>query len=227
MLPIYPILAILAAWALVALVSRVRLKVLLPVAVALAVAQGLVFSVHNDFVLARDDTRQVARDWMVENIAPRTKIVVEPIAPDQWAADVGTSEVLGNRWNKFPTSRSCFFNGERLRSPCPTVKLEDYERTIVPARVDAYERSGHCWVITGSNQFGRAYAEPDEVPEAIRYYDELRRRADVAFRVSPYGRDAERVPFSFDYTFNSYPLRYERPGPEVIIYRLRGGDCSA
>ena len=27
--------------------------------------QGLVFSVHNDLVLARDDTRQVARDWMV------------------------------------------------------------------------------------------------------------------------------------------------------------------
>ena len=28
-------------------------------------AQGLVFSVHNDVVLARDDTRQLARDWMV------------------------------------------------------------------------------------------------------------------------------------------------------------------
>jgi 4-amino-4-deoxy-L-arabinose transferase-like glycosyltransferase len=226
MLPIYPILAILAAWALVALVSRVRLRVLLPVAAAVAVAQGLVFSVHNDMVLARDDTRQVARDWMVDNIAPRTKIVVEPIAPDQWAADVGGSRVTGNRWNKFPTSRSCFFNGERLPSPCPTVKLEDYERTIVPARVDAYEKSGYCWVITGSNQFGRAYADPDEVPEAIRYYDELQRRADVVFRVSPYGRDAARVPFSFDYSFNYYPLTYERPGPEVIIYRLRGGDCS-
>ena len=230
MLPIYPILAILAGWALVALVSRVRLKVLLPVAAALAVAQGLVFSVHNDFVLARDDTRQVARDWMVENIPPRTKIVVEPIAPDQWASDVGRPLFeytgSGNRWNKFRTSRSCFFNGERLPSPCPVVKLEDYERTIVPGRVTAYEEAGFCWVVTGSNQFGRAYAEPGEVPEAIRYYDELRKRGDVVFRVSPYGRDAERVPFSFDYSFNYYPLTYDRPGPEVIIYRLRGSDCA-
>jgi hypothetical protein len=224
MLPIYPILAILAGWALVALVSRVRWKVLLPVAAVLALAQGLVFSVHNDVVLARDDTRQIARDWMVDNIPPRTKIVVEPIAPDQWAADVGSSS---HRWNKFRTSRSCYFNGERLPSPCPVVKLEDYERTIVPERVSAYERSGYCFVVTGSNQFGRAYADPDEVPGAIRYYDELRKRGEVVFRVSPYGGDADRVPFSFDYSFNYYPLTYERPGPEIVIYRLNGGDCAA
>ena len=52
-------------------------------------AQGLVFTVHNDLVLAKADTRQVARDWMVQNIPSGTNIVVEPIAPDQWAMDVG------------------------------------------------------------------------------------------------------------------------------------------
>ncbi len=51
--------------------------------------QGLVFSVHNDLVLAKADTRQVARDWMVQNIPSGTNIVVEPIAPDQWAMDAG------------------------------------------------------------------------------------------------------------------------------------------
>ena len=226
MLPIYPILAILAAWALVALVSHFRFRVLLPVAAALALAQGLVFSVHNDLVLAQDDTRQIARDWMVQNIPGATKIVVEPIAPDQWAADIGKPLFEftdnGNRWFKFPTSRSCFFNGKnRFRPPCPTVKLEDYERTTRPDRIDVYEQRGYCWAVIGSNQFGRAYADPDVVPDAIRYYDELRRRGDVVFRVSPYGRDSQRVPFSFDYSFNYYPLTYERPGPEVVIYRLR------
>ena len=35
------------------------------------------------------------------------------------------------------------------------------------------------------------------------------------------------MPFSFDYSFNYYPLTYERPGPEIVIYRLHGGDCAA
>jgi hypothetical protein len=76
-------------------------------------------------------------------------------------------------------------------------------------------------VVTGSTQYGRAYADPQEVPSALRYYDELRRRAEVAYRVSPYGDERDAVPFSFDSSFNYYPLSYERPGPEIVIYRLR------
>jgi hypothetical protein len=60
------------------------------------------------------------------------------------------------------------------------------------------------------------------VPQAIAYYDELERRADVVYRVSPRGDEPVRR-FSFDFSFNSYPLDYERPGPEIEIYRLR--DC--
>ena len=57
MLPVYPILCMLAAWGVVALADRVRLRFLLPALAALLLAQGLVYSVHNDLVLARDDTR--------------------------------------------------------------------------------------------------------------------------------------------------------------------------
>ena len=32
------------------------------------------------------------------------------------------------------------------------------------------------------------------------------------------------VPFSFDFSFNAYPLAYERPGPEIRIHRLH--DCE-
>ena len=35
------------------------------------------------------DTRALARDWMVANIPEGAKVVIEPIAPDQWAMDVG------------------------------------------------------------------------------------------------------------------------------------------
>jgi hypothetical protein len=73
--------------------------------------------------------------------------------------------------------------------------------------------------VTGSTQYGRAYADPKEVPQALKYYDELKRRADLVYDSKPYG---STVPFSFDYSFNYYPLSYSRPGPEIRIYRLRG-----
>jgi hypothetical protein len=232
MLPIYPILCMLAAYAVVALAQRFGRRATLATAVlsALVLAQGLVFTVHNDLVLAKADTRQVARDWMVQNIPSGSKIVVEPIAPDQWAMDAGRpifedqgGTGSGNRWNKWRTSRSCFLNGKTIMSgSCPVVKIEDYERTTRPELVKSYEHGGFCFVVTGSTQYGRAYADPKEVPYALRYYDELEQNGEVVFRTSPSGRN---VPFSFDYSFNYYPLTYERPGPEIVIYRLQGENC--
>jgi hypothetical protein len=217
LLPIYPLLCLLAAWAAVEAAGRVRRGRTWPVVVAgaLLCAQGIVFSVHNDLVLAREDTRALAREWMVANIPEGSRVVIEPIAPDQWAMDTGRPSAVtgtGNRWIKWPTSR---FHGR-------VVKLEDFERTLRTSLLDRYARAGYCHVVTGSTQYGRALTEPDEVPQAIRYYDELRERADVVHRVSPRGEAPVRS-FSFDFSFNSYPLGYERPGPEVVVYRLR--DC--
>ena len=76
--------------------------------------------------------------------------------------------------------------------------------------------------MTGSTQYGRALAEPDEVPQAIRYYEQLRREADVVYRVSPYAPGGKPARFSFDYSFNYWPLAYERPGPEVGSTACRG-----
>ncbi len=84
---------------------------------------------------------------------------------------------------------------------------------------------GYCTVLTGSTQFGRALAEPEEVPEAIAYYDELERRSDVVYRVSPLSGGEPVDGFSFDFSFNAYPLSYVRPGPEIVIRRLRDGEC--
>jgi hypothetical protein len=232
MLPVYPVLCVLAAFALVALADRISRRFVLAGLCALALVQGLLFSVHNDVVLARADTRMLARQWMVANIPGGRKLVVEPVFPDQWAADVGTPLFQytgsGNRWNKWRTSRSCVNNdGTPITGgPCRIVKLEDYERTTRPALIDSYVNGGFCWVVTGSTQYGRAYADPKQVPNALRYYRELARRGTVVYRVSPYGKDSARVPFSFDFSFNYYPLTYERPGPEVVIYRLHGGACD-
>ena len=83
-----------------------------------------------------------------------------------------------------------------------------------------YERRGYCTVLTGSTQFGRALAEPEEVPQAIRYYEALKRSGRVVYAARQPGQA-----FSFDSSFNSYPLSFKRPGPEIVIYRLTGGAC--
>ncbi len=235
LLPIFPLLCLLAAWGAIALADRLASRPATRSALAgvlgLALClQGLVFSIHNDTVLASADTRMLVRDWMRENVPEGSKVVVEPVFPDQWATDPGNpSELTGNgaRWVKWATSRSQVNNDGTLRNGRGRiVELEDYERTTRPKLVRAYVRSGYCWVVTGSTQYGRAYAEPDVVPNALRYYDELRRRGRAVFRTSPYKDGAESVPFSFDFSFNYFPLAYERPGPEIIVYRLRGADCA-
>ena len=223
LLPLYPLLALLAAYGAVRGAEAVRRapRAALGVAALALCAQGLVYSVHNDQVLSRDDTRAQLREWMVDNVPEGAKIVMEPIAPAVWAMDPGNpSEVThnGERWVKWPTSRARIV-GEP--GPAQPVQLEDYERTLVPRFVDSYARGGYCWVITGSTQYGRAFAEPEEVPEAIDYYAELARRGEEVLRIEPW-EEGEAVPFSFDFTFNAYPLAYERPGPAITVRRLTG-----
>jgi hypothetical protein len=225
LLPIYPLLALLAAYAAVRGAEAVRRapRAALAVAAIALCAQGVVYSVHNDRVLSQPDTRELLREWMVANVPEGTKIVMEPIAPAVWAIDPGNpSEVThnGERWVKWPTSRARIVGRP---GPAQPVRLEDYERTLVPRFVDSYARGGYCWVITGSIQYGRAFAEPETVPHAIDYYAELARRGEVAARFEPWEGDG--VPFSFDYSFNAYPLAYERPGPAITVRRLTGGDC--
>src|SRR4051794_4969174 len=232
LLPVYPILCLLAAFGAVRLATWALERVGRPhpawAAVAAGVvlcAQGLVHAVHNDVVLARPDTRQLARDWMVANVRPGTKVVIEPVVPDAWASDPGRAlPVTGNgaRWAKWPTSRSRLLadGTPRKHGLGPIVKLEDYERTLFPGLVRQYADKGYCWVLTGSTQFGRALAEPEAVPQALRYYAALRRGSRVVF--------AARQPvrrFSFDFSFNSYPLSFDRAGPEIVIRRLTGGAC--
>jgi hypothetical protein len=211
LLPVYPLLCLLAAIGALEALRRVPAPAL--VATVLLCAQGLVFAVHNDLILSRPDTRALARDWMVANVPEGTKVVIEPIAPDQWAMDVGHPSRLtrtGHRWAKWRTSN---FRGRR-------VKLEDYERTLSPPMLDRYARAGYCFVLTGSLQEGRALREPEEAPKAVAYYRELARRGRVLYRVSPLTGDRSVGPFSFDFSFNSYPLDYARPGPEIVIRRI-------
>jgi hypothetical protein len=238
LMPVFPFVCLLAAYAAfeltdwLARLSPALRPTLIAGVVVLLCGQGLVYSLHSGLVLSRDDTRNIARAWMVKNVpaAPPAKIVVEPVVPDQWAQDIGrpsTLTVNGNRWNKYPLSRKIDpTSGEPVPGSAGIVNIEDFERVLHPGLVDIFEQQSYCWVVVGSTQRGRAEVEPEVVPQALAYYKELEARSDVAYEVSPYSRGKGPVAFNFDWTFNYYPLAYNRPGPTMTIYRLRGGGCA-
>ncbi|MGI8728642.1 MAG: ArnT family glycosyltransferase [Solirubrobacteraceae bacterium] len=238
LMPVFPFVCILAAYAAFELADwgerfKPALKPTFIVAAVVAVcAQGFVYSLHSGLVLSREDTRNLAREWMVDNVPIGTKIVVEPVVPNQWVQDIGNPTPTtrnGNRWNKFPGSRSDIDpeTGEKLPFGQTTVvNIEDYEKILTPELVSTYEERGYCYVVVGSTQRGRAEAEPEEVPRAIDYYRELESRSKVAYKASPYAKGKGPVKFNFDWTFDFYPLAYNRPGPEMTVYRLQGGQCA-
>jgi hypothetical protein len=236
LMPVFPIVCLLAAYAAVRAVDALgaRRPALKPTLLALAVValcgQGLVYSLHDGLVLSRPDTRNLAREWMVDNVPPHSKIVVEPVVPDLWAQDLGHPSSLtanGNRWTKFSTSRTNVARDGTLKAGAgEIVNIEDYERALRPGLVGVYEREGYCYVVSGSTQRGRAEVQPEDVPGAIAYYKLLEQRADKVAEFSPYDAGADPVEFNFDWTFDYYPLAYRRPGPVMTIYRLRAGACA-
>ncbi len=248
LLPIFPILCLLAAFFALELAAalarfvaglsspgepRVPRALAIGTAGLLAVvllAQGLVYSVHSGRVLSRADTRNLTRAWMLTHVPVGAKIVAEPVSPDEWAREriAGTATARNPyRWRKFSGLLSRISaSGALLQHGFHVVGIEEYERTLSPALIGYYERHGYCWVVSGSTQSGRAFADPRAVPQAIAYYRELAARGEVVFRASPYAPGKGPVSFGFDWSFDYYPLAYHRPGPVMSVYRLHGGRCA-
>ena len=115
LMPVFPFVCVLAAYAAFELVdfserysSALKPTIIVATVVALC-AQGFVYSLHSGLVLSKEDTRNLAREWMVANVPLGEKIVVEPVVPDLWAQDIGNPTPLtsnGYRWTKFPLSKS-------------------------------------------------------------------------------------------------------------------------
>jgi hypothetical protein len=240
-MPIYPVLAILAAAGAVWLGALVldrqrpsgRLRTALAgVAVLAVLAQGLVLVVHNDVVLTREDTRSEARDWMVENIPARTTIVVEPMVPREWYADgavVKDGSRAGYRWERLTRTgedkKALIRRYPRLESRIKrSADFANYGFTVFPGMLDFYRRKGACWIVSGSLQTGRVFNNPKRVPDAIRYYRALERQSDLAFESRPFDGPGSKHYFQYDMAFNFGQLRYHRPGPSIRVYRLK--DCT-
>ncbi len=236
LMPIFPIVALLAAYAAVELVRWLARTKRFPAAVAGAVVavllltQSVVAVVHNDAVLSRPDTRNLTRAWMVAHVPAGAKVVIEPVVSDSWSTDIGVSlpwTPTGERWLPYPTwLADTDPNGNLLPyGEVRYVPVDQYERTLRPALIDQYLSNGFCWVVLGSLQAGRAFAEPQDAPQAVAYYADLARRARLVYHVSPLPAGAHPVPFSFDWSIDYYPRQYRLPGPEMSVYKLTGGTC--
>jgi hypothetical protein len=210
LLPAFPVLCVLAAYAAVRVVDKAarsqsaRAPALLAAVLVALTAQGLVYTIHNDVVLSRTDTRSLTRAWMLEHIPTGTPVVIEPLVPPRWLKAPGERRPL---W--------------KLAHPAHSV--ERHVLSLRPELLAAYERDGSCWIVTGSLISGRAFTEPEKTSAAVAYYAELARRGTVAYRVEPWD---DPVPFNFDWSFLYYPLAYQRPGAAMTVYRLHGGRCA-
>jgi 4-amino-4-deoxy-L-arabinose transferase-like glycosyltransferase len=237
LMPVFPIVALLAAYGAVELVRWLVRARGMPVVLAAGAAaivmlgQSVSTVVHNDAVLSRADTRNLTRAWMVGHVPAGAKVVVEPVVSDDWGQDIGRSlpwTASGARWqlwNTFVTDVDA--DGNHLPPGLHRyVAIDQYERTLRPELLDEYANDGYCWVVIGSLQAGRSFAQPQIAPSAIAYYAQLANHARLMYHVSPFTTSTRAVPFSFDWSIDYYPTQYSRPGPEMSVYRLTSGKCA-
>jgi hypothetical protein len=206
-------------------------------------AQGAVHDIHDDLVLSRTDTRTLARRWLAAHTSADARIVVEPgVVEAAWlrvSPAPGAISKVPNRWQNYPYTKWLIVPAGGSGGSAPGARAarwrflryypreEDYVRTLYPGLIDYYEQAGYCYVVSGSTQSGRAFADPRALPGAVAYYRALGRRGRLLYRARPFAEGAAAVPFSFDFSYDYYPLSYSRPGPVISIYRLLGGRCAS
>jgi hypothetical protein len=218
LLPMYPILALLAAVAVVQLAGLIRKRPLIQGLAILALtagvlAQSVVADIRTSEVLGEKDTREEAREYLELNYDAGIRIVIEPGVPDNYYRLTGSR----NRTRQFVRG---FVRDVRRRVVLDAPEGADttYAATLTPDLIDLYRQQGFCLVMTMSVIRGRA--ENAKVPQALAYYDRLERESKRIFYVSPYDEGAEKVDLHYDFSYNYYPTAFARPGPEIGIYQL-------
>jgi hypothetical protein len=210
LMPAYPVLALLAAVALAraarALSARPAWRGAALVALLAAVlAQPVAAGLRTGRLLQRQDTRTQARDFLLRTLPTGTRIVVEPAVPRRWYRG------LAPGFGPPPPAKR--------KMPPPPAAPTRFIDELSPQRLDRYRRDGFCYVVTMSMVRGRA--EVAGRRDALAYYRALERQSTVVFRADPYRRGSSPVPFDFDFsTHLYYPSAYDRPGPDVAVFRL-------
>lgn len=222
LLPTYPILALFAGVAIAGVARAVSARPVvragaLALLIAAAMAQPILTNIHTGSVLRKDDTRELARTYMLANLPSGTRIVVDAVAiRDEY--DIPLLGITRRRGEPefiagfgAPPKDFDAYPPEPVRT---TRFLEDLE----PGRLDEYRAKGFCVVVTMS--WLRERAEIAELDEAVAYYDRLEQESKVLFRADPYDDPDDPEPFDFDQTHLYWSTKYDRTGPAVEVRRL-------
>ena len=218
LLPVYPALALLAGYAAVQAIELVRLRAgrlewpAIAVVALLLLWQPLAADARSMAVLGKRDTREMARQWLIENEPRELRIIIEPAVPERYYWPV-----VDGRPQKRDRAQ---FIGDYIRDIRET--HIEYGHTLNPGVIERYRRQGYCMVMTMGLIRGRAATAEDA--DALAYYERLERESDLVFSVSPFRADEDPAEFSFDLSYSYYSPAYERPGPEIRIHRLH--DCE-
>ena len=218
LLPVYPALALLAGYATVRAIELVRLRArrlewpAVAAAAVLLLWQPIAADARSMAVLGKRDTREMARQWLVENEPRELRVIIEPAVPERYYWPV-----IDGKPKKRVRAQ---FIGDYIRDIRET--HVEYGRTLAPDVLERYRRQGYCMVMTMGLIRGRADGAGDD--SALAYYERLDRESDVVFEVSPFRADEAPAEFSFDLSYSYYSPAYERPGPEIRIHRLH--DCT-
>jgi 4-amino-4-deoxy-L-arabinose transferase-like glycosyltransferase len=225
LLMVYPLLALFAGIAVVAATSWIaeRLRprhalalsgVLAALLTAAILIQPVAADVRTSTVLSRDDTRQIARDWLVSRYGHSLRIVIEPAVQTDYYLRPPGERKHGRQFV------SGFVRDLRRQQKidAPLGADTTYASSLVPENIDAYRSAGFCLVMTNSLTRGRA--ENAQVPNALAYYKRLERESTHLLHVSPFKPGRKPVPLHFDFSYDYYPTAYYRPGGVVDIYRL-------
>jgi 4-amino-4-deoxy-L-arabinose transferase-like glycosyltransferase len=225
LLMMYPLLALFAGIAVVTLTSwvaeRVRPRhalvlsgVLAALLTAAILIQPVAADVRTSNVLGREDTRQIARDWLVSHYKQSLRIVIEPaVQTDYYLRPAGKRKHGRQFVQGFVRDLR-----RQQKIDAPLGADTTYASSLVPENIDAYRSAGFCLVMTNSLTRGRA--ENAKVPNALAYYQKLERESTHLLHVSPFKPGRAPVPLHFDFSYDYYPTAYYRPGGIVDIYRL-------
>jgi hypothetical protein len=218
LLPVYPLLALLAGYAFVRGLDVVRERAprlqwpALAVGAVLLLWQPLAADARSMAVLGNADTRAIARQWLAEHYPRELRIVIEPAVPERYYWPVRDGRPEKRKRPQFVNDVIRDIREEHV----------EYGRTLRPEVLDQYRRQGYCMVMTFDLIRGRVGASGDRA--ALAYYARLERESDLVYAISPYRADENPPDFSFDLSYSYYSPAYERPGPEVRVYRLH--DCT-
>ena len=149
--------------------------------------------IHSDAVLSRPDTLNLTRAWMVDHIPAGSKVVIEPLVPNNWALGhrplavrhsdggaLGDLQHVG--YGTYPTTGTPLPPGQHRY-----VLVDQYERTLRPALLDELYPS---MATAGWSSVRSRPAAPSPSPRRRRrrcaYYAALATRAKLMYHMSPF-----------------------------------------